>query len=78
MKLLLSLCAIIAMSFFSTIAEAKGGRGGNHSVRGYIKKNGTYVAPHRATNPNGTRMDNWSTRGNFNPYTGKAGTRSPF
>jgi hypothetical protein len=47
----------------------------SHSVRAYVRSNGTYVAPHHATNPNGTRTDNWSTRGNINPYTGKAGTK---
>lgn len=48
-----------------------------HSVRGYTRRDGTYVAPHHATNPNGTRADNWSTRGNVNPFTGRLGTRSP-
>lgn len=54
-----------------------GGSPGYHSVRGYTRRDGTYVAPHRATNPNGTRADNWSTRGNVNPFTGRLGTRSP-
>lgn len=59
-------------------ALAKGGsRPGSHSVRGYVKKNGTYVAPHRQTNPNRTQRDNWSTKGNVNPYTGKPGTKTP-
>lgn len=49
----------------------------SHSVRGYTRKDGTYVAPHRATNPNSTRADNWSTKGNVNPYTGKEGTVDP-
>ena len=48
---------------------------GVHSVRGYTKKNGTYVAPSHATNPNGTKKDNFSSKGNVNPYTGKAGTK---
>src|SRR5665213_3481153 len=46
-----------------------------HYVRGYTKSDGTYVAPHMQTNPNGTRNDNWSTRGNVNPYTGREGTK---
>jgi hypothetical protein len=46
-----------------------------HSVRGYTKKDGTYVAPHHATNPNGTKNDNYSTKGNTNTWTGKAGTK---
>lgn len=51
--------------------------GGSHSTRGYVKKNGTYVAPHRQTNPNRTQRDNWSSKGNTNPYTGKKGTKTP-
>ena len=62
--------------------SAFAGRGGHssssssHAVRGYTKKNGTYVAPHRQTNPDHTQTNNYSTRGNVNPYTGKAGTRT--
>lgn len=48
---------------------------GYHEVRGYTKRDGTYVAPHYQTNPNGTRNDNWSTRGNVNPFTGEPGTK---
>lgn len=46
-------------------------------VRGYTKKDGTYVAPHERTAPNHTNLDNYSTRGNINPYTGKEGTKEP-
>ncbi|MGB4349387.1 MAG: hypothetical protein WBJ38_07640 [Limnohabitans sp.] len=49
--------------------------GGSHSVNGYVKKNGTYVQPHHATNPNQTQKDNWSSKPNVNPYTGKTGTK---
>jgi hypothetical protein len=61
------------------IAEAKGGGrgGGFHSVRGYVTSKGAYVAPHHATNPNGTKLDNWSTKGNVNPFTGQPGTKNP-
>lgn len=44
-------------------------------VRGYFRDNGTYVQPSYRSNSNSTRLDNWSTRGNYNPYTGKAGYR---
>ena len=47
----------------------------SHSVRGHTKKDGTYVAPSRATNPNQKKSDNWSQKGNVNPYTGKQGTK---
>lgn len=49
--------------------------GGTHAVKGHIKKNGTYVQPHRATNPNDTQKDNWTSKPNVNPYTGKPGTK---
>jgi len=48
------------------IADANG-------VKSYSKKNGTYVAPDHQTAPNKTRLDNYSTKGKVNPYTGKAG-----
>ncbi len=44
-------------------------------VRGYTRKDGTYVAPHVRTAPNSTKSDNYSTKGNVNPYTGKPGTK---
>ena len=46
-----------------------------HQVRGYTRADGAYVAPHMQTNSNATTSDNWSTRGNVNPYTGTVGTR---
>ena len=49
----------------------------DHAVRGHVTKKGTYVAPSRATNPNRTQRDNYSSKPNVNPYTGKQGTRTP-
>jgi hypothetical protein len=49
--------------------------GGSHAVKGHFKKDGKYVQPHRATNPNQTQKDNWSSKPNVNPYTGKPGTK---
>jgi hypothetical protein len=51
---------------------------GAHGVRGHVKKDGTYVQPHQQTNPNKSKADNWSSQGNVNPYTGKAGTVDPY
>ena len=51
--------------------------GADHAVRGHVKKDGTYVAPSRATNPNRTQRDNYSSKPNVNPYNGKQGTRDP-
>lgn len=47
-------------------------------VKGYFKKDGTYVAPHVRSSPNSTPTDNYSTKGNFNPYTGENGTVDPY
>lgn len=47
-------------------------------VKPYITKNGTYVEGHQRTEPNQTKMDNYSTQGNTNPYTGQAGTVNPY
>ena len=43
-------------------------------VSGHYRSNGTYVQPHYRSSPNSTTSDNWSTRGNQNPYTGQYGT----
>ncbi len=56
---------------------ARSSGSGSHAVRGHTTKKGTYVAPARATNPNRTQRDNYSSKGNVNPATGKAGTRTP-
>ena len=47
-----------------------------HPVKGYHKKDGTYVPPHYQTNPNKTQRDNYSSKPNVNPRTGKAGTKT--
>ena len=44
-------------------------------VRGHFRDDGTYVAPHMRSREDGVFENNWSTSGNVNPYTGKAGTR---
>jgi hypothetical protein len=46
-------------------------------VNGYTKKDGTYVAPHYRSSPDGNPYNNYSTLGNVNPYTGQAGTKIP-
>ena len=49
-----------------------------HGVRGYTKADGTYVAPHYQSNPDTTRLNNYSTQGNVNPYSGQSGTVNPY
>lgn len=52
-----------------------GSSSSSHAVRGYTTKRGTKVAPHRQTNPDHTQLNNYSTKGNVNPSTGKTGTK---
>jgi len=52
--------------------------GGEFKLKnGYVKSNGTYVEPHFQTSPNDTKLDNFSTQGNINPFTGKEGKVDP-
>ncbi len=44
-------------------------------VGGYTKRDGTYVEPSQRSKGNDTQYDNWSTKGNQNPYTGAYGTK---
>jgi uncharacterized protein YraI len=44
-------------------------------VKGYFRKDGTYVQPHYRTAPDGRFYNNWSTYGNVNPYTGEFGKK---
>jgi hypothetical protein len=46
-------------------------------VKSYVKDDGTYVPEHQRTAPNNTNVDNWSTKPNVNPTTGKEGTKTP-
>lgn len=44
-------------------------------VHGYARSDGTYVQPHYRSSPDGQQWNNYSTKGNVNPYTGQAGTQ---
>ncbi|TAH59064.1 MAG: tetratricopeptide repeat protein, partial [Gottschalkiaceae bacterium] len=46
-------------------------------VDGYFRKDGTYVAPHFRSAPDGNPYNNYSFPGNINPYTGKKATGNP-
>lgn len=69
MKLILAL-TLAAASTCSIAASTQ--------VDGYMRKDGTYVPPHYRTTPDDSRMNNWSTQGNVNPYTGERGTVNPY
>jgi hypothetical protein len=70
------LIAIAALLLAATASQA-GAKPGSHAARSHVTKKGAYVPRHRATNPDHTKRNNWSTKGNVNPYTGKPGTKDP-
>ncbi|MXV44415.1 hypothetical protein GS501_05050 [Saccharibacter sp. 17.LH.SD] len=51
---------------------------GEHYTSGYTRRDGTYVRGYHATNPDSTKQDNWSVRGNRNPSTDKVGTKTSY
>ena len=68
MKILLKLLVLLAL-FLPSITFAR-----DVNVNGYYRSNGTYVQPHHRSSPNNTTSDNYSHKGNTNPYTGASGT----
>lgn len=48
------------------------------SVKGYFKKNGTYVAPYVRSNPNGLKYDNYSYKPSQGLYNSTYGTRDAY
>lgn len=69
-KYILVLMLFVGLLSFSASAEARTVR-----VKGYYKPStGSYVSPSYRTSPNKYKFDNYSTKGNYNPYSGKKGT----
>ena len=64
--------AILAISAFSFTASSCA----DVWVNGHYKSSGSYVQPHYRSSPDSSIYNNWSYRGNTNPYTGKRGYRS--
>lgn len=72
-SLIIGVALVLGLVGFVNSAEAAS------RIKGYYKpRTGTYVQPHYRSSPNSSRWDNWSTKGNYNPYTGKKGYSSPY
>ncbi|WP_192885922.1 hypothetical protein [Xanthomonas campestris] len=69
-KAKVALAIVVALASASACAQTR--------VNGYHRADGTYVQPHYRSTANSTALDNYSTRGNVNPYTGKIGTVDPY
>ena len=65
--------ALVVLTVFAAPTLAQ-----DAAVKGTVRKDGVYVAPHHRTTPNKTRTDNYSSKPNVNPYTGKAGRIDPY
>lgn len=79
MKNIIILMAVLLLGSNAHATEKKNEKSrkpANTYVHGYSKSNGTYVQPHYRTDSDHTTSNNWSTKGNINPYTGKAGTKT--
>lgn len=68
MKKILAL-SMIGIFSFSGLAFA------DTYVQGHYRSDGTYVQGHYRSDANDTTEDNYSHKGNRNPYTGQYGTR---
>ncbi len=84
------LALLVCVPFASPPALFAGGRHGSSpsrshsaSTRGeehvhcYTKRNGTRVHSHYRSRKDKTQRNNWETKGNINPSTGRVGTKTP-
>lgn len=69
MKLILIVIFVVSFSSIAAAAER---------VNGYFRSNGTYVQPYYRSTSDSNAYNNYSTKGNINPYTGKEGTVDPY
>jgi hypothetical protein len=69
---------VLAFILFGSVAFAE-----DVQVKGYWRDTNrdgvkdTYVEPYHRTSPNNSLTDNYSSKGNQNPYTGTYGTKEP-
>ena len=80
----ISIFLLFSLSFVCSVFAKGGGKGRGYSrsskssavrVKAHTTKSGKYVPSHRRTSRDNTKGNNWSTKGNMNPDTGKAGTK---
>lgn len=71
MKKMILVLSVLALMFVAGQVSAV------EYVKGYTKSNGTYVNGYHRSSSNNTQRDNYSTKGNVNPYTGEKGHKTP-
>lgn len=70
----LSILLIGSLTLFANPSFAQRKSSSDVYVRPYVKSNGTVVQGHMRSAPDKTGVNNFSTKGNVNPYTGEPGT----
>jgi len=78
MKTLLALACMLACSTAFAFPRYSTKAPSVEKVSGYTKANGTHVESYKRTGADNTKLNNWSSKPNVNPYTGKAGTKNPY
>lgn len=68
--------SILVLSMFGFLAININNTDAATRVSGYTTKRGTYVQPHYRSDSDGLKYNNYSSKGNYNPYTGKKGYKS--
>jgi hypothetical protein len=67
-KIIVSTAALVLFGFAQADADY---------VRGYTRRDGTYVAPHQRTSPDRSPYNNYDFPGNYNPNSGQATPGNP-
>ena len=68
-KILIGLIVLTVSSFAASMATVSA----DTYVNGSRRSDGTYVQPHHRSDRDGNPCNNYSHRGNVNPYTGERG-----
>lgn len=72
--IVLSILSLFLLGFFGFVNNSEA----VSRIKGYTTKKGTYVMPYYRSSKDSSRYNNYSTKGNYNPYTGKKGYTSPY
>lgn len=69
-------CLLLVVSFSLVLLSVSFAR--DDYVKPHVTQDGQHVAGHHRTSPTNRKLDNYSTQGNYNRYTGEIGKRAPY
>ena len=67
--------AAVAAVIAPTFAQGTGSSYSSSFVSDYTKRDGSYSSGHFRSTKDSSFSNDWTTKGNINPFTGSAGTR---